>query len=167
MSPEFSLCGLTGATLVERLLPHRAPLLLVDALTGFLATPFARAEATFLVCPTHPVLVGHFPRQPIWPGVYTIEGLAQTCLLTALVGRAVADGRVPEAGASLGISGALVEVDVKLTHAVVPGDRLDYEATLRHVIGRFVRFEVTASVGARTVAVGTMTGVSSLDGAGR
>ena len=50
-------------------------------------------------------------------------------------------------------------VDVKLVAPVFAGQRLDYRATLARNLGDMMRFDVEASIGDKTVAAGTMTGV--------
>ena len=66
---------------VKTLIPHRPPILLVDRITELI--PGKRIETEFYVDPALPVFSGHFPGDPVFPGVYSIEAMTQTgvCLL--------------------------------------------------------------------------------------
>jgi len=60
---------------IKKILPHREPILLVDEV-------IEKGE-DYIVAKKHvsleePVLTGHFPGYPIYPGVYILEGLAQS-----------------------------------------------------------------------------------------
>jgi 3-hydroxyacyl-[acyl-carrier-protein] dehydratase len=146
-----------GSVEIARLLPHRPPLLLVDAVEA-LSTDPAALRAHKLIDPSEPVLAGHFPGRPLWPGAYTIEGLAQCCaLLGALLRTHGADPSATPAEGHPGMIGVLAQVDVKLTRPVLPGQRLEYVAVRTHVVGPVHRFEVEASVGNRSVARGTLS----------
>src|SRR5215831_20519233 len=63
------------ATILEAL-PHRYPFLMVDRVTGMQADEVAVGikNVTF----NEPQFLGHFPGQPVFPGVLMIEGMAQT-----------------------------------------------------------------------------------------
>ena len=56
---------------IKKILPHRAPLLLVDRVTAL--EPGIRIEAEFYVRPKMEIFRGHFPEEPVLPGVYTVE----------------------------------------------------------------------------------------------
>jgi 3-hydroxyacyl-[acyl-carrier-protein] dehydratase len=186
-----------GADLVRELLPHRPPFLFVDAVETFSSAgemPFL--TAAHAVSANEPVFGGHFPDLYLWPGVYTIEGLAQCCLLQRMLmeleagwatkrpveefapalrawqqsvttpGRPTGDPRVKnlirffdeEAQGRRGRTGGmLVAADVKLTHPVFAGQRLEYRVERRHVVGPMFRFGVEASVAGRGVAKGNLT----------
>ncbi|ODN29675.1 3-hydroxyacyl-ACP dehydratase FabZ [Fervidobacterium thailandense] len=60
---------------IENILPHRDPILLVDEV---LEIQEDRILAKKIISSDESVLKGHFPEYPIYPGVYIIEGLAQT-----------------------------------------------------------------------------------------
>jgi len=62
-------------TQILRILPHRAPFLLIDRVVDLQPRKSARA----LKCVTYnePFLAGHFPGRPIFPGVLILEALAQ------------------------------------------------------------------------------------------
>jgi len=174
-----------GSAAVRRLLPHRPPLLLVDGVTGFSAEP-AALRAAKLVSSAEPVFAGHFPDLWIWPGVYTIEGLAQACALLGALGRAekVLGARLPatlaaldawspggaplpeELAAVAGKAGLLAAVEVKLLRPVFAGQRLDYLVVRTHEVGPMQRFSVEAAVDGHRVAGGELTVAGPLDGGG-
>jgi 3-hydroxyacyl-[acyl-carrier-protein] dehydratase len=59
------------------LLPHRAPILQIEAIEDFVAGEFLSATKTILA--DNPFLAGHFPGYPIMPGVIIVEMLYQCC----------------------------------------------------------------------------------------
>ena len=80
-----------GVGVVQRLLPQRPPLLMVDGVRDYQGAPRPSLRASRAVSPAEPWVAGHFPGLPILPGALIIEGLAQACgLLRAL--RALEDG---------------------------------------------------------------------------
>lgn len=72
---------LFGAGVVQRLIPHRRPFLFVDAVHDFERGDRPSIRASRLISANESVLDGHFPDFDLWPGVYTIEGLGQSCNL--------------------------------------------------------------------------------------
>ncbi|UWQ23031.1 3-hydroxyacyl-ACP dehydratase FabZ [Jannaschia sp. W003] len=98
--------------LIQRIIPHRYPLLLIDKVRDIVA----HKSATGIKCVTmnEPHLQGHFPGTPIMPGVYIVEAMAQTAAL--LVGLSdELEGR-DALVYFMGIDGA------KFRRKVVPGD---------------------------------------------
>jgi 3-hydroxyacyl-[acyl-carrier-protein] dehydratase len=130
---------------IERLIPHRAPLMLLDGVEAIATDPPA-LRAFKEIRRDEPVFAGHFPVEPVWPGAYCIEGLAQAC---ALLGAIRADGRPRRA--------LLVAADVKLTAPVLPDQRLEYLVVWSFSADTMFRFEVEASVDRRVCARGTLT----------
>ncbi|MSO44327.1 MAG: beta-hydroxyacyl-ACP dehydratase [Thermoleophilia bacterium] len=66
----------------SEVLPHREPFLFIDEIVELVPGESARARWT--LDPATPFLAGHFPGEPIMPGVIIIEALAQTGALAAL-----------------------------------------------------------------------------------
>jgi 3-hydroxyacyl-[acyl-carrier-protein] dehydratase len=109
---------------IQEYLPHRFPFLLVDRVLE--CEPGKRLLGIKNVTYNEPFFTGHFPGQPIMPGVLIIEALAQTTGL--LAGESAPDvlGK--------GRTYYLVGLDkVRFKRPVVPGDQLRLEAVyLRH-----------------------------------
>lgn len=91
-----------GSNVVELLLPQRRPLLMVDRIESFVATPAPSLEASRYISANEVFFEGHFPGLHLWPGCLTIEGMGQTgqLLVAVLAVRqaAAAEGGDPEAG---------------------------------------------------------------------
>ena len=98
---------------VRSILPHRYPFLMVDA---FVSQQGDRFECVKNVSYGEPYFQGHFPEEPVMPGVLILEALAQA----AAVGLSVREG-----DGGTGRAGYLAAVDgAKFRRKVVPGDRL-------------------------------------------
>lgn len=60
---------------IMEIIPHRDPMLLIDEVTYM--KPGEKIEALFYVSPEREIFKGHFPGEPVLPGVYTTEVMAQ------------------------------------------------------------------------------------------
>lgn len=122
-----------GPDVVTRLLPHRRPFLMVDSIEGYARGPRPSLCASRLVSANEPVFEGHFPGLHLWPGVYTIEGMGQSCnLLRILLELQAAwerQGRDPE-----GVLAALRNMD--LGFHFQPGYRADVGKELVELLAR-------------------------------
>jgi 3-hydroxyacyl-[acyl-carrier-protein] dehydratase len=122
-----------GPDVVTRLLPHRRPFLMVDSILGYARGPRPSLCAQRVISANEPVFDGHFPGLHLWPGVYTIEGMGQSCnLLRILLELQAAwerQGRDPE-----GVPAALRNMD--LGFHFQPGYRADVGKELAEVLAR-------------------------------
>lgn len=74
-----------GTDVVSLLLPHQRPFLLVDRVLSFDDDAEPELRAARHITANEPVFAGHFSNLHLWPGVYTQEGLGQTCYLLYLI----------------------------------------------------------------------------------
>jgi 3-hydroxyacyl-[acyl-carrier-protein] dehydratase len=135
---------------IERLLPHRYPFLLVDRVTAL--EPRQKIVALKNVTANEPFFTGHFPGNPVMPGVLVIEALAQAGgLLTMLSeGRNCSENTGPK-------QFYLVKVDnARFAKMVVPGDQLVLEVTLKRTIRNMALYEGRALVDGKEVASAEM-----------
>ncbi|MGN6694547.1 MAG: 3-hydroxyacyl-ACP dehydratase FabZ, partial [Aquihabitans sp.] len=116
------------------LLPHRPPFRFVDAVTT--CEPGRSVEARWKIVGDEPWLAGHFPGNPIVPGVLQLEALAQAGAVAVLADPAYAD-RLPLFGG--------VE-DVRFRGRVGPGDELVLRVEIERLGGRAGWGRATASV---------------------
>lgn len=107
---------------IENTLPHRYPFLLVDRVIE--CVPMKRVVAYKNLTRNEPFFNGHFPGQPIMPGVLQIEAMAQASGLGLL------DNQDETLAVLTGVD------DVKFRRQVVPGDRLLMEITVEKYNGR-------------------------------
>ncbi|OAI13834.1 beta-hydroxyacyl-ACP dehydratase [Methylomonas koyamae] len=117
------MAGTLDILQIQKLLPHRYPFLLVDKVVA--CEPGASLTALKNVTFNEPFFQGHFPNQPIMPGVLIMEALAQaTALLTSQSDDKLGEGAVYYLA---GIDNA------RFKRQVVPGDQLSLQVTyLKH-----------------------------------
>ena len=118
-------------------LPHRYPMLLVDRVLECI--PGERILAVKNVSINEPFFPGHYPHQPVMPGVLIIEAMAQTAALLSFKSR----GEMSNEKVLyyfVGIDGA------RFKKPVVPGDQLMMEATIKHQRLGMWKFSVSSRV---------------------
>ncbi len=127
---------------IQRLLPHRYPFLLVDRLVAL--EPNRRVLAYKNVSINEPFFQGHFPGNPVMPGVLVVEALAQAGGLLTQLSRQNADEEQLF---------YLVKVDnAKFSRMVVPGDRLELDVELKRQIRNMAQYVGIARVDGEQVA---------------
>jgi 3-hydroxyacyl-[acyl-carrier-protein] dehydratase len=122
-------------------LPHRDPFRFVSRITK--CKPGDEAEGVWSVSGSESFFTGHFPGNPLVPGVLIAEALAQ------LSGVAGAAPDVPDAG-------KLGHVDVRFEQAVAPPAEIVLRSKLTHSIPPLQHFEVSAHQGEQIIARGTI-----------
>ena len=103
---------------IKKIIPHRHPFLLVDRIEEL--EPGKRAVGYKCVSFDEPYFAGHFPEEPVMPGVLIIEALAQTGAV-AILSEEGFKGKTAYFGA---INSA------RFKRKVVPGDRLRLECEI-------------------------------------
>ncbi|MBT3529231.1 MAG: 3-hydroxyacyl-ACP dehydratase FabZ [Porticoccaceae bacterium] len=122
---------------IMALLPHRYPLLLVDRVLELV--PNERILAYKNISVNEEVFNGHFPGAPIFPGVLTIEALAQA---SGILGFASTNTTADDGKLYL-----FAGVDkVRFKRTVVPGDQLMLSSEVEAVKRNIWRFRTTATV---------------------
>ncbi|WP_367345463.1 3-hydroxyacyl-ACP dehydratase FabZ [Stenotrophomonas bentonitica] len=140
MSHEQKLPDITQ---IQALIPHRYPFLLVDKVVS-IDYEKRTIVATKNVSINEPFFQGHFPSQPIMPGVLIIEAMAQAGgVLTQLtLGR--------DAQSKLFY---MVKVDkARFSKQVVPGDVLEMHVEIKRVIRNMAVYDCMAKVDGEVVA---------------
>ncbi len=123
---------------IMKLIPHRAPFVMVDRVTGYSGgdTLTALKNVTY----NEPFFPGHFPGVPTMPGVLILEAMAQACGILAVL----KSGVRPESGMILYFAG----IDhARFKRPVVPGDQLIFQVTLHKHKRDLWKFKTTAMVG--------------------
>ena len=128
---------------IKKVLPHRYPFLLVDKVIDFKNGEYLTAIKNVTI--NEPFFQGHFPQQPIMPGVLIIEAMAQA---TALYGELALSGGMDD-----DILYYLVGVDkARFRQPVGPGDQLVLQINFSTVKRNIWKFKTTASVNSKMVA---------------
>lgn len=121
-----------GPDVVQRLIPHRRPLLMVDRVEA-VEVPEWCVWASRHISANEPVFDGHFPGLHLWPGVYTIEGLLQATnllhVLRAAFDAVQASGRDP---AELFVALKNLELGFRMS----PAYRPEVSAPFEELLGR-------------------------------
>lgn len=130
---------------IQKYLPHRFPFLLIDRVLSMETEPQKKLIGVKNVTVNEPFFTGHFPNNPVMPGVLMIEAMAQAAGMLANLD-AELEGRVGELY-------YLVKVDnARFSQVVVPGDQLILEAIQKRIMRRMGQYECQASVNGKRVA---------------
>lgn len=130
---------------IMEIIPHRQPFLLVDTIEEL--EPGKRAVGKKCVTYNEPYFAGHFPKEPIMPGVLIIEALAQVGAVISL--------SMPENKGKLAIFGGIDKA--RFRRKVVPGDVLTLEVELIRQKGPIAIAKAVASVDGKVAASAELT----------
>lgn len=135
---------------IMRLLPHRYPFLLVDRVLDYTSgeTLIGLKNVTI----NEPFFQGHFPIEPVMPGVLIVEGLAQAGGLLASLSL---DGEEQQGNLFYftGIDKA------KFRRKVIPGDQLIYDVAITKRKGSYIKIAAKALIGEQVAAQAELTAV--------
>ena len=134
-----------GVKEIEQILPHRHPFLLVDYIEDF--EPGKYAVGYKCVTFREDFFQGHFPQEPVMPGVLTVEALAQA--------GAVAILSMEENKGKTAYFGGIQKC--KFRGKVVPGDKLRLETRIIKSKGPVGVGEAVASVDGKVVVSAELT----------
>jgi 3-hydroxyacyl-[acyl-carrier-protein] dehydratase len=134
-----------GASDIQKLLPHRYPFLLIDRVVEFEHGKRILAYKNLTI--NEPFFQGHFPAQPVMPGVLVVEALAQAGgVLYQLTG--MSSGQ--EVSDKLFY---LVKIEnARFSRMIVPGDRLDLDVSIKRRIRNMALYEGIARVDGNVAA---------------
>ena len=104
---------------IKKVIPHRDPMLLVTTVEELI--PGEHIKTTFWVDPAREIFHGHFPGEPVLPGVYSVECMAQSADILLLSTERYAR-KIP---LFLGID------HVSFRRKILPGDTLEIHARLK------------------------------------
>ena len=134
---------------ILKCLPHRYPFLMIDKIIDIDGDDSAVGikNITF----NEPIFQGHFPENPVFPGVLIIEGMAQTAGATVIAHDALNDGKKIV---------LLITIDkAKFRKPARPGDRLEYhikKIQRRKTVGRYEARAIVDGVVVAEAEVGAM-----------
>ncbi len=132
---------------VKQILPHRDPMLLIGSVDEI--EPGVFVTASLRIDPEREIFRGHFPGEPVLPGVYSVEAMAQAADLVIMTMPEYA-GKVP---LLLGVE------EAKFFRKVLPGETLTLRADLirERKDEAVITCRCTARVGEETAASAEVT----------
>ena len=130
---------------IMEILPHRYPFLLVDRITECVVGEYSKGYKNLTF--NEPFFQGHFPNNPVMPGVLQIEAMAQVCAPIMLL--------MPKHKGKLALFAAVDNVRFK--NIVRPGDRFDMEAKVVKIKGPVGKCDIKGYVGDKLCVEATLT----------
>jgi len=136
---------------IRKLLPHRYPFLLVDKILDI--DPKVKATGLKNVTFNEPFFQGHFPDNPIMPGVLIVEAMAQVSGILAF-----------KSGAEGNAVYFMSIEKAKFRRPVVPGDQLRFEVSILQQRNKVWKFSGQTFVDDKVVAEAEFTAMVSKQG---
>ncbi|MEM8552557.1 MAG: 3-hydroxyacyl-ACP dehydratase FabZ [Pseudomonadota bacterium] len=126
---------------ILKYLPHRYPFLMIDRVIEIDGDNFGIGVKNVTI--NEPQFQGHFPSEPVMPGVLLIEGMAQTAGVLCVVAQSASPPKLVY----------FMTIDrAKFRRPVVPGDVVHYRMTKERQRGNVWKFHGEAVVDGQTVA---------------
>ncbi|MDO5612132.1 MAG: 3-hydroxyacyl-ACP dehydratase FabZ [Paracoccus sp. (in: a-proteobacteria)] len=138
--------------LIKRIIPHRYPFLFIDKVRDIV--PHQSAVGIKNVTCNEPHFQGHFPAEPVMPGVTIIEAMAQTSAVVVGISMNIIDK--PLLTYFMGIDAC------KFRRMVVPGDVLELHVNAKRGGGKIWKFEGRALVDGQLAAQAEFTAMMAL-----
>jgi len=143
---------------IKEFLPHRYPFLLVDRILEVdLDGPEKKVVGVKNVSVNEPFFQGHFPNEPVMPGVLILEAMGQVgCVMMAV--------EQERQNVNLGERRIVFLTSIyeaKFRRPVVPGDQLRTEATLIRFRGKIGKMKFVGTVDGEVAAEAVMGFVSA------
>lgn len=132
-------------TEIKKIIPHRYPMLLIDRVEELI--PGEKAVAKRNVTINEELFNGHFPGNPVMPGVLIVEALAQTGAVALL--------SLPEFKGKTAYFGGIKSA--KFRKVVRPGDSLRLEVTLEKIRNNVGLGKAIATVDGKKVCTAELT----------
>ncbi len=134
---------------IKKILPHRDPMLLVDEVLGYVLLPDGHESivATKIITGDEHILKGHFPGNPIWPGVCTVEGFAQSAGILIYL---MSDYKNTTHTKNMGYFSVIDKAS--FLGMIVPGDTIIYKINFLRQRRKFYFFSCEAYVKQKRVA---------------
>lgn len=153
LSEIFAYTPPMDARAIQEVLPHRSPFLLVDGITELTEDTVSGFR---LISISDPVFSGHFPGEPVYPGVLQIEMIAQVGACWILSRRE-----------NLGKIAYLMSVEsAKFRRPALPGMRLDVFGKITSYKSRFGRLEGQISCDGKVISSAVLYFAFQKDGSG-
>lgn len=121
---------------IKTIIPHRDPFLLIDTVHELVLHEKIVTSKT--LSQNEPIFQGHFPGNPIYPGVYYIESIAQSGAVLLFTSNLETIG-------SLGLLSGIEEA--RFRKPCKPGDKIKFEVTLEKKRGWFFWLKGKAFIG--------------------
>lgn len=140
--------------LIKRILPHRYPFLMIDRVRDIV--PHESGIGIKCVTANEPHFPGHFPDQPVMPGVLLVEAMAQTAAVVVGISLDIIDK--PMLTYFLGIDNA------KFRRMVQPGDVVELHVRVKRPGGKIWKFTAEARVDGQLAAEAEFAAMMALNG---